>query len=148
MRGEVQDRYGNTFSLTNERWEHIIENHPELEGLHDKVLNAVRSGARTRDLLSLDTFYCNKNFLNLLEDFDEIEVVVVFRWLVKCSEQFLRYGISGLSPEAKMRLSYDPEVDVLESSLMSVCIAFLRRLLVCARGLYCISLRIAGNRCN
>jgi len=27
----VRDRYGDTVYLTNERWHHILENHPEME---------------------------------------------------------------------------------------------------------------------
>ena len=37
IRWTVQDRYGNTVYLTEERWQHIIEaiNHPEMEDYED-----------------------------------------------------------------------------------------------------------------
>lgn len=89
MREEVKDRLGNSIYLTDERWEHFIENHPELESLRDKALNAARPGARTRDPLSLEAFYYNKNFLNLHEVFDDIDVVVVFRWQSNVPNHFI-----------------------------------------------------------
>ncbi len=89
MRDEVQDRYGNTIYLTDERWEHILENHPEMEGLRDKVLSAVRAGNRSQDPLKLDTFYYDRKFIDLHKDFDEIEVVVVFAWQLNTTNNFI-----------------------------------------------------------
>jgi hypothetical protein len=89
MRDEVQDRFGNTIYLTDERWEHILENHPEMEGLREKVLSTLRAGTRSQDPLRLDTFYYNKKFANLHEDFDEIEAVVIFSWQLNVPNNFV-----------------------------------------------------------
>ena len=80
MREEIQDRYGNTIYLTDERWEHVLENHPELDRNRAEVISTVRSGKRTQDPMIPYKFFYNKKFPNLSEDFDEIEVVVLFKW--------------------------------------------------------------------
>jgi len=80
MRDEIQDRYGNIIYLTDERWEHIIERHPEFTQHRTKILATVRLGKRRRDTFSLDTFYYNKTFHQLTGKLKSIEVVVIFRW--------------------------------------------------------------------
>ena len=46
---QVTDRWSNRITLTDERWQHIIEWHPELEGFEDDVLDAIRKGRRRQD---------------------------------------------------------------------------------------------------
>lgn len=48
IRWTVQDRYGNSIYLTQERWEHIIEsiNHPEIEDYEEELKETVRTGYR------------------------------------------------------------------------------------------------------
>ena len=80
VREEVQDQYGNTIYLTDERWEHILENHPELDGYRAEVIRTVRSGKRTQDAMIPYKFYYSKRFPRLSEEFDAIEAVVLFKW--------------------------------------------------------------------
>jgi hypothetical protein len=80
MREEIRDRRGNIIYLTDERWDHILENHSELDSRRDKVVSTVRAGKRKQDPLLPDKFYYNKKFPHFLDDYDEIEVVVIFRW--------------------------------------------------------------------
>ena len=80
MREEVRDRKGNSIYLTDERWEHIIENHPELMAHRAEVISTVRSGNREQDSMIPNKFHYNKKFPDLNEEFDEIEVVVLFKW--------------------------------------------------------------------
>jgi hypothetical protein len=42
----VTDRWGNRIPLTDERWQRIIEWHPELERFEDDVLDTIRKGSR------------------------------------------------------------------------------------------------------
>jgi len=77
--GEVQDAYGNIIYLTDERWEHIIENHPELEEYREEVLSVVRSGRRKQDPLFPDTFYYSAKTQQINQWNMNIEVVVLFR---------------------------------------------------------------------
>ena len=46
---QVTDRWGNRITLTDERWGHIIEWHPELEGFQEEVLETIRKGRRRQD---------------------------------------------------------------------------------------------------
>jgi hypothetical protein len=79
MREEVQDRYGNKIYLTDERWNHIVKRHRQLNGHRAEVLKAVRLGRRMQDFVLPYKFYYNYPF-QFLTRFQEIEVVVVFRW--------------------------------------------------------------------
>jgi len=79
MREEVQDRFGNTIYLTDERWKHIVKSHYQLNGHRAEVLKAVRLGKRTQDVVLPYKFYYNYP-IQFLTPFQEIEVVVVFRW--------------------------------------------------------------------
>jgi hypothetical protein len=79
MRDEVQDRYGNTIYMTDERWKHIIKTHPKLNGHRAEVLKTVRAGKRAQDAVLPYKFYYNYPF-QFLAPFQEIEVVVIFRW--------------------------------------------------------------------
>lgn len=80
MRDEIQDQLGNVIYMTDERWEHIVEEHAELDGHRAEVLSTVRSGKRSQDPLIPNKFFYNKKLRQFIEDFDEIEVVVIFRW--------------------------------------------------------------------
>ncbi|MEZ4733390.1 MAG: hypothetical protein R3E79_40355 [Caldilineaceae bacterium] len=42
----VHDRYGNEIYLTRERWQYILRYHPQLDGLHDELLDTLRKGRR------------------------------------------------------------------------------------------------------
>ena len=79
MREEVQDRFGNTIYLTDERWKHIVKTHHQLNGRRAEVLKAVRLGKRTQDVVLPYKFYYNHP-TQFLTPFQEIEAVVVFRW--------------------------------------------------------------------
>ncbi len=47
----IRDRYGNIIALTDERWDHIVTYHPELEEHLDDVIETVRKGRRRQDPL-------------------------------------------------------------------------------------------------
>jgi len=46
---QVTDRWGNRIALTDERWQHILEWHRELEGFEENVLVTIRKGRRRQD---------------------------------------------------------------------------------------------------
>jgi hypothetical protein len=54
IRWRVQDRFGNSIYLTQERWEHIIDplNHPEMENYEEGLKETVQSGTRKQDSLN------------------------------------------------------------------------------------------------
>ena len=51
MRDTVIDNSGNQIYLTDERWQHIIENHEEMHGLRDRALDVLKSGHHKQDPL-------------------------------------------------------------------------------------------------
>ena len=46
---QVIDRWGTRITLTDERWQHIMEWHPELEEFKENVLETIRKGRRRQD---------------------------------------------------------------------------------------------------
>jgi len=66
----VQDRYGNSVYLTQERWEHIIEsiNHPEMVDYEEELKETVRTGTRKQDTLNPQKYRYSKDFDNLPAD--------------------------------------------------------------------------------
>lgn len=46
---QVTDRWGNRITLTDERWQHIVEWHPELDEFQEEVLETIRKGRRRQD---------------------------------------------------------------------------------------------------
>jgi hypothetical protein len=47
----VRDRYGNLVALPDERWDHIVSYHPELEDHLADVIETIRRGRRKQDPL-------------------------------------------------------------------------------------------------
>lgn len=46
VRGVIEDPEGRRVELTEERWRHIVEEHPEIESFEDDVLRAVATPDR------------------------------------------------------------------------------------------------------
>ncbi len=75
----VQDRYGNTIYLTEERWRHILESRPELESYFAQFLETLRTGKRTQDSLIPNEYRYYKRVDALLPDNNHLVVVVIFK---------------------------------------------------------------------
>lgn len=78
----VQDRYGNTIYLTEERWQHILNSRPELEPLFDEFIETIRTGRRKQDALIPNEYRYAKRFDELLPENNHIVVVVIFKTLL------------------------------------------------------------------
>jgi hypothetical protein len=80
IRWSIQDRYGNSVYLTQERWEHIIEdiNHPEMREYEEELKETVRLGTRTQDTLNPQKYRYSKDFGNLPADNTHIVAIVLF----------------------------------------------------------------------
>jgi len=74
----VFDGNGNEIYLTNERWNHIIEFHPEMVNYQKHLFATLRKGKRKQDPIdpSLYTYYCNFN--DLEKGYNHVIVVVKF----------------------------------------------------------------------
>ncbi len=75
----VQDRYGNTIYLTEERWQHILASRPELEALSEKFSETIRIGHRKQDALIPNEYRYFKQYDELLPDNNHLVVIVVFK---------------------------------------------------------------------
>jgi len=75
----VQDRYGNSIYLTEERWQHILESRPELEQFSELFSETICSGHRKQDALIPNEYRYFKQFYELLPDNNHLVVIVVFR---------------------------------------------------------------------
>lgn len=76
----VQDRYGNTIYLTQERWEHIINatNHPEMEGYEEYVKTTLKKGRRKQEPFNPLKYRYYQGFDNLPDEANTIVVIVLF----------------------------------------------------------------------
>lgn len=75
----VQDRYGNTIYLTEERWHHILESRPELESYFDEFLETIQTGRRKQDALIPNEYRYFKQFDVLLPQNNHLIVVAIFK---------------------------------------------------------------------
>jgi hypothetical protein len=80
MKEIVQDRYGNTIYLTDERWQHIVYRHSVLKSFKQEILKTIRIGKRDQDNTYPDTFFYLKRVKGLPSGDTHIEVVVLFRF--------------------------------------------------------------------
>ena len=73
---QVTDRWGNRITLSDERWEHIIEWHPELEAFQEEVLETIRKGRRRQDPIDQQKYKYIAPVAGLSFDLTHIVVVV------------------------------------------------------------------------
>lgn len=80
IRWTINDRYGNSVYLTQERWEHIIEsiNHPEMEMYEEELKETVKTGIRKQDTLNPQKYRYSKEFENLPANNTHIVAIVLF----------------------------------------------------------------------
>lgn len=78
IRETVRDRSGNLIYLTDERWNHIIEFHPEMLNYKKYLFTTLRKGKRKQEPLdpSIYTYYCK--FRELEKGYNHVIVVVKF----------------------------------------------------------------------
>jgi hypothetical protein len=73
---KIRDRRGATIELTDERWAHICEGHPELVDYRQQVLDTVRLGNRNQDMLDPTLWKYRRSWPNLPEGYADLVVVV------------------------------------------------------------------------
>lgn len=74
----VVDKDGNVIYLTDERWSHIIEFHPEMLDYKNHLFATLRKGKRKQNPMeaSIYTYFCN--FGDLEKGFSHVIVIVKF----------------------------------------------------------------------
>jgi hypothetical protein len=79
-RWSVQDRYGNDIYLTQERWNHIIDetNHPEMQAYEAYLKRTLRIGRRTQDALNPSKYRYVAFYEDLPGPVNTLVVIVLF----------------------------------------------------------------------
>jgi preprotein translocase subunit SecA len=75
----VQDLHGNTIYLTHERWQHITENHPEMEDYSDHLKETIKRGRRQQEPLDPRKYRYIKYFEDLVNDNNHIVAIAMFK---------------------------------------------------------------------
>jgi hypothetical protein len=78
MNVHVRDRQGHEIYLTDERWKHICEEHPEMQDYKQDVLETVRKGRRFQDSFRANVYLYYLAHADLPYDNNTIVVVVHF----------------------------------------------------------------------
>ena len=77
-RSTVRDHLGREIYLTEERWHHIREEHPEMQEWRAQVLETVRRGRRFQDSVRPDVYLYFRDYRELPHMNTTIVVVVRF----------------------------------------------------------------------
>lgn len=74
----VRDRQGREIYLTDERWQHICEEHPEMQDYKQGVLDTISKGRRFQDSVRANVYLYYLDYVDLSYDNNTIVVVVLF----------------------------------------------------------------------
>jgi len=86
MRRSATDQLGYEIYLTDERWNHICEEHPEMHQHESQVIETVQRGQRFQDSVRPDIFLYYRDFGDLPAGNTTIVVVVRFGFAPDGSE--------------------------------------------------------------
>ena len=86
MLRSIKDQLGHEIYLTDERWNHIYEEHPEMHGYDGQVLETVERGRRFQDSVRPDVFLYYWDYDDLPQGNPTIVVVVRFGFAPDGSE--------------------------------------------------------------
>lgn len=79
-RWTARDPFGNEVYLTDERWEHITDGHPEMAGYEDALRDTICRGQRRQELMAPQKFRYSKAFGELPMGNTHVVAVVLFRF--------------------------------------------------------------------
>lgn len=72
------DRFGNEIYLTDERWQHIVETHDEMQGYRARIFETLRTGRRQQDAFDPSKYKYAKEFSDLSDAMTHVIVIVKF----------------------------------------------------------------------
>lgn len=78
MRNFAIDQLGHAIYLTDERWQHICDEHPEMEVYKRHILETVRKGRRFQDSIRPYVYLYYRDYQRLPQNNTTIVVVVYF----------------------------------------------------------------------
>ncbi len=76
----TRDREGNNIYLTDERWQHVCDHHPEMEPYELQLRETIRSGKRRQDSLNPQKYRYLLRCSDLHEENTHIEAIVLFHF--------------------------------------------------------------------
>jgi hypothetical protein len=79
-RWTITDRGGNEIYLTDERWRHIIDGHPEMRDCEQALQQAIRLGLRTQEPLAPQKFRYSRAVPGLPDGNTHVVAIVLFRF--------------------------------------------------------------------
>jgi hypothetical protein len=82
----VKDQLGHEIYITDERWNHICEEHPEMAGVNGQVMETVEKGGRFQDSIRPDIFLYYRDFEDLPSGNTTIVVAIRFGFAPDGSE--------------------------------------------------------------
>lgn len=77
-RWTVQDRQGNLIYLSQERWEHILQGHPEMAEFEEHLQTVVKRGKRRQEPLNPRKYRYTHPFDDLPDEHNHIVVIALF----------------------------------------------------------------------
>jgi hypothetical protein len=77
-RWTMQDRDGNSIYLTEERWTHILEGHPELADFEDHLQTTIKHGRRRQEPLNPRKYRYAQSFQDLPDEYNSIVAIALF----------------------------------------------------------------------
>lgn len=81
-RWTVRDRDGNPIYLTEERWSHILDNHPEIAPYEAEIRATLERGKRRQDALNPRKYRYVMYLRDLPDEFNHVVAIVLFGVLV------------------------------------------------------------------
>lgn len=79
-RWTVTDRFGNEIYLTDERWQHILDGHPEMGDSEDVLKQTIRLGTRRQEPLAPAKFRYTRAVAGLPDGNTHVVAIVLFRF--------------------------------------------------------------------
>jgi hypothetical protein len=79
-RWRVRDRFGNEIYLTDERWEHILDGHPEMRDCEEVLKQTIRTGTRSQEPLAPQKFRYSRAVGGLPDGNTHVVAIVLFRF--------------------------------------------------------------------
>jgi len=77
-RWTIHDHDNNPIYLTQERWDHIVENHPEMANVETHLKTTLQRGRRRQEPLNPRKYRYAFFFNDLTEDYNHIVAIVLF----------------------------------------------------------------------
>ena len=108
-RWTLEDREGNPIYLTQERWEHIFNGHPEMADFESHLQMAITRGRRRQEPLNPRKYRYVYPFADLPEDYNHIVAIALFGFDVNERGETIPNNFVATAYMKHIRLKGEPE---------------------------------------